>query len=72
VIKVLLENAYPIDLIFSKMNFRIKELIRKLSVKKPEQKWEKKDKKMVVFPYIKNVSETINSPTDKNEYMIEF
>jgi len=30
VTRVLLENAYPIDLIFSKMNCRIKELIRRL------------------------------------------
>jgi len=38
VIRVLLENAYPIDLIFSKMDCRIKELIRRISVKKTRTK----------------------------------
>jgi len=42
-IRILLENAYPIDLIFRKMNCRIKKFIRRLSEKKPEQKLEKKE-----------------------------
>jgi len=67
---VLLDNDYPIDLILGNMKFRIIKLIRKLSVKKPEQKMEKKDRKMVVFSYIKNISITINSSIDKDEYII--
>jgi len=45
----------------------------RLFVKKPEQKLEKKEnRKMIVFLYIKNISETINSSIDKNEYMIGY
>jgi len=67
----LLDNGYLIDLIFGNMKFKIKKLMRKLSVKKPEQKMEKEDRKMVVFPYIKNISETINSSIDKDEYRVQ-
>jgi len=60
VIRVLLDNDYPIDLIFEKMQCRIKELIRRISVKKTRTKNGKKnDRKIVVFPYVKNISETI-------------
>jgi len=68
VIEVLLDNAYLIDLVFNKINTRIKEHIRRITlIKKPEMKSEK-DRKMLVFPYIKNVSETINSAIDKKIY----
>jgi len=71
VIGVLLDNSYPIDLIFNKVGIRIKELIRKINLKTPEQKLEQ-ERKMIVFPYIKNISEMINSAINKKDYMIGY
>jgi len=71
VIKVLIDNSYPLDLIFNRIAIRIKELIRKMNLKKPEQK-AVQERKMIVFPYIKNISETINSAIDKKDYMIGY
>jgi len=33
---------------------------------------EVEDRRMIVFPYIKGISETINSSIDKKEYMIGY
>jgi len=72
VIKVLIDNLYPLELIFNKMAIRIKELCRRMNIKKPEQKLEL-ERKMIVFPYIKNISERINlSAINKKEYMIGY
>jgi len=72
VIEVLLNNAYPIDLIFDKINTRIKERIRRTMITKKPEIGAEKDRKMLVFPYIKNISETINSAIDKKEYIIGY
>jgi len=71
VVKVLIDNLYPPELIFNKMAIRIKELFRRMIVKKLEQKSEP-ERKMIVFPYIKNISERINSAINKKEYMIGY
>jgi len=72
VIEVLLDNVYSTDLVFDKIDTRIKEHIQRTTlIKKPEIGTEK-DRKMLVFPYIKNVSETIKSAIDKKEYMIGY
>jgi len=60
VIRVLMENAYPIELIFCKINLRIKELIRRGLSKKQEQNSNNDDRKMLILPYIKNISESIH------------
>jgi len=72
IIGVLIDNGYPLDLIFSKINIRIKELIRRKGTKKPDHKKEGNDRKMIVFPYIKGISERINSSIDKKEFMIGY
>jgi len=72
VIEVLLDNAYPIDLVFNKIKTKNKEHIRRtMLIKNPEKKSEK-DRKILGFPYIKNVSETINFAIDKKEFMIGY
>jgi len=71
VIKVLIDNSYPLDSIFNKIAIRIKELIRRINLEKPEQK-SVQERKMIVFPYIKHISETINSAIDKKDYMIGY
>jgi len=69
---VLINNGYPVDLIFNRMNSRIKHLIHRNNIKKPEKDLEKVDRKLIVFPYIKNISETIYSSINKKEYMIGY
>jgi len=71
VIKVLIDNSYPLDLIFKKMALRIKELIRRINSKKLEQRLVQ-ERKMIVFPYVKNISGLINSAIDKKDYMIGY
>jgi len=71
VVEVLLENSYPLELVLNKIAIRIKELIRRMEIKKPEQKLEP-ERKMIVFPYIRNISERINSTINKKEYMIGY
>jgi len=66
------KNEYPLDLIFTKINIRIREFIRRKTIKNPEHKNEVKNRRMIVFLYIKSISETINSSIDKKEYMIGY
>jgi len=54
-IKVLLDNAYPLDLIFQKTNRKIKDIIRKKKSNKLESNLNKNQRKMLVLPYIKNI-----------------
>jgi len=68
-IKVLLDNAYPLDLIFQKTNHRIKDIIRRKNLNKIESNLNDSHRKMLVLPYIKNISEKIDSSIDKNEYL---
>jgi len=71
VIKVLMENAYPLELIFNRINIRIKELIKR-GIKKLEPMSHIEDKKIVVLPYIKNISETIKSSIDGDKYIVGY
>jgi len=69
VIEVLLENDYPLDLIFQKINQRIKDIIKRKRSNNLEQKINESQRKMLVLPYIRNISEKISSSIDKNEYL---
>jgi len=66
-IKVL-DNAYPLDLIFQKINHRKRHSKKKKS-NKLEQNLNESQRKMLILPYIKNISEKINLSIDKNEYL---
>jgi len=70
VINTLLYNGYLIDLVFNKTKYKIKKLIEKFN--KPEEKTEKADRKIIAFPYIKNISEIVNSAINKNKFLIEY
>jgi len=74
VIDLLLDNGYPLELIFEKMNVRLKSLIN--TKKNPSIEGSKKihddsnnNKKFVVFPYIKGISELVSSTIDKTKYI---
>jgi len=69
VIKVLLDNDYPLELIFQKINHRIKDIVRKNNSKKPQQNVKENKREIVVLPYIRNISEEINLSIDKNIYI---
>jgi len=53
VIKVLLENAYPMDLIFQKINHRIKMIEKRNQYKKQEHNLKESQRKLLILPYIK-------------------
>jgi len=78
VIRVLINNGYPLDLIFSRINLRIKELINRglnnNNINKENLKINSliEDKKILVIPYIKNISETIKASIDGNKYIIGY
>jgi len=69
VIKVLLDNDYPLDLIFQKINHRIKDIVRRKKSNKLEQNLNESQRKVLVLPYIRNISEKIDLSIDKNEYL---
>jgi len=70
VIKVLLDNAYPLDLIFQKINHRIKDITRRRKKSnKLELNLNESRRKMLVLLYIKNISEKIDLSIDKKEYL---
>jgi len=61
-IKLLLDNGYPLDLIFEKINKRLKKLItttnhNKITVNHNTDTTDKEHKKYFIIPYIRNISE---------------
>jgi len=68
VIKVLRENCYSLELIFQKINCRLDSIIRENSNKNgKKQKLYDGDnqRKLIVLPCIKNISESIDRSIDK-------
>jgi len=77
-IELLLDNGYPLDFIFDKINDRLKFLInskRKLctsnsnDTNKNNDSIDNNSKKIIVLPYINNISELIASTIDKSNYI---
>ena len=71
IIDILLNNGYPIDLIFSKMRGRLKKLFFE-SKDNGTPVLEKKERRIITLPYIKKVSETVASAIDKNQFLIGY
>jgi len=76
IIELLLDNGYPLNLIFEKLNNRLKILIYNNRSQefnsKQHQKHSKKyiedNKKIIVLPYIKDISERVINTIDKSKY----
>jgi len=75
-IKLLLDNGYPLDFTFDKINNRLKSLInnkkRQLASTNHDDKNDNSDstdKKILVLPYINNMSELIASTINKSNYI---
>jgi len=74
-IDILLENGYPLTLLFKKINDRIRTLInikRKSFSKNVDSIATKESKKFFVIPYIKNISESITSATNNSEFTMGY
>jgi len=75
IVKLLLENGYPLEFIFKHIKIRINKLINnKLSSSKDTSNQKKEDipKKFFILPYIKNLSERTASLINKNELTVGF
>jgi len=61
-----------LSLAIKEINIRIRQLIRRKIIKKSKHKNKVENRRMIVFLYMKDISETINSSIDKREYMIGY
>jgi len=72
-IKILLDNGYPLDLIFSKINSRLKELfVRKNNAIDLTDINSNCERKILVLPYVQSLSEFISSNIDKSKAILGF
>jgi len=73
-IKILLDNGYPLDLIFNKINLRLKKLfvLRTKSASDLVDINSNIDKKVLVLPYVHPLSEFISANIDKSKANIGF
>jgi len=76
-IKWLLENGYPLNLIFNKINLRLKKLftLRSETVLNTTNKTQTdshSERRILVFPYINPLSEFISSNIDSSKAMVGF
>ncbi|KYN30147.1 hypothetical protein ALC57_00388, partial [Trachymyrmex cornetzi] len=77
-INVLLLNGYPLNIIFSTINYRIKTLSERKNLYNNKKNVNKKIedsnliKKYFTIPYIQNVSEKFKRIADKNNYKIAY
>jgi hypothetical protein len=62
----LLENGYPMDLIFTHINLRIKKLVNQSRNENVEETETQQENNFIVLPYIKSISELIASKVDKS------
>jgi len=70
-VNLLLENGYPVKLIFEKINYRLKTLIHNKNNQSTNQSntIETKNKSTLVLPYINRISELVASTVDKSQYI---
>lgn len=72
IVMTLLNNGYPLELIFSKINNRLKTLFRTEKNKTNVVDTTSVRKKIISFPYIKNASEIVTSSIDRNQFTIGY
>jgi len=85
-IELLIENGYPLNMIFEKIHNRLKTLIYKyrkhvpicdnnkkiLTQDNKNENNKENNKKITVFPYIKQLSERVASTIDGSQYIIGY
>jgi len=73
IIDTLVENGYPLDFIFDKIRSRLKTLIySNKNSNKNNNNSEDVNKKIIVIPYIKKISELVATAIDKSQYIIGY
>jgi len=75
IIGLLLDNGYPLNLIFEKINDRIKTYIhnnKKHINDSDKNNNNTNNKKIIVLPYIKEISERVASTVDRSKYIIGY
>lgn len=72
-IEILLDNGYPIHVIFKEINRRIK-VVNNFHINKKRTKdiAEENKKKFFVIPYINNISETVASTIKKSDFRVGY
>jgi len=73
----LLNNDYPLKMIFNHINKRIKNLVNKsnLAIKTNNSNIENEDetiKNMIIFPYVRSIMNKITNIIDKSKTMIGY
>jgi len=76
-IKLLLDNGYPLKIIFETINKRIKKLIttcnrNKFLANRNTDTIDKEQKKFFIIPYIRNISEITTSLINKSSFTIGY
>jgi len=79
-VQLLIDNGYPLKLIFNTINRRLKKLFvnnfsNKQMITLPNNNIvsnSANDKKVIVFPYIKRISEMVSSVVSKSDYTIGY
>jgi len=73
-IKLLLDNGYPLHLIFNKINLRLKKIFtqRTNTINNSNLTNSEKERKIIVIPYVNPISEMIHANIDKTKAMIGF
>jgi len=66
-IKLLLDNGYPLDLIFNKINIRLKKIFvqRTTTAKNLDIANSNIERKIIVIPYVNPISEMIHAWTNQ-------
>jgi len=79
IVNLLLENGYPLNLIFEKINSRLKTLIynKRISNNAREnnnrtQTDNENTRKIVALPYIKNITERVAGSIDRTKYIVGY
>jgi len=75
-IRLLLDNGYPLDLIFNKINLRLKKLFvhraaKSLSVTNTDMD-SNEDRRIIILPYVNPLSDFISSNIDSSKALVGF
>jgi len=67
-----MDNGYPLDLIFNTINHRLKKLFvtKRINERTPSLS-SNQEKKIIVFPYIKPITEMMTSTINKSQHIID-
>jgi len=71
-IKLLLDNGYPLSLIFEKINSRLKKIFVQRTITIDNFTNSEIERKIIVVPYVNPISEKIQANIDKSKAMISF